>query len=146
MSDNYHVTELLPAYALGILDEAEAVQISEHLSDCIVCQSELDAYQNVAAQLSLTGVVSDPPPDLKRRLLDRIQTPLSTTEPRSQKPRPQWVPRLLSAWSVVSLLLILALAVGSFSMLLPQRDRNYARRSRVPHRGRGWPQWSNNCR
>ena len=113
MPDNNHVTDLLPAYALDSLDEDEAVQVSEHLSDCTECQSELYAFQAVAAQLSLTGPVSDPPPDLKRQLFDRVQKPLPTAETPVQKPQEPWIPRLLSAWSVVSLVLILALGLGS---------------------------------
>ena len=113
MPDNNHVTDLLPAYVLGSLDDDEAVQVAEHLSDCAVCQSELDAYQAVTAQLSLTGTVSEPPPDLKQRLFDRVHKPLETAETSAQKPWGQWVPRLLSAWSVVSLILILALGFGS---------------------------------
>ncbi len=116
MLDNNHVIELLPAYALGCLDEDEAVQISEHLSDCSICQSELDAYQTVTAQISLAGAITEPPPVLKQQLFDRLQIPRSSPSASSRKYRWGLAPRFLSAWGVVSLLLILALSAGSFYM------------------------------
>jgi anti-sigma-K factor RskA len=112
MIDNEHLLDLLPAYSLGSLEEEEAIKVSEHLSGCSLCQSEFASYQAVSAQLALAGVESDPPPDLKSQLFDQLGIPPSTTtrEPSSVRPR------LLPAWGLASLILIIALAVGSIYM------------------------------
>ena len=64
-----HVNELLAAYTLDCLDEAEKVEVARHLAQCAQCQSELRAYQEVAALLPLGAPLVDPPPDLKGRLM-----------------------------------------------------------------------------
>ena len=113
MLDDKHVLDLLPAYALGSLDEGEAVRVSEHLPGCSECRSELEAYQTVAAQLSLGGRETDPPQGLKRRLFDQLRLPDQSKSMKPDETRQRPVPRLLAAWSVVSLVLILVLAFGS---------------------------------
>lgn len=116
MIDDKHVIDHLPAYALGSLDDEEAVQVSDHLSVCSECRSELETYQTVAAQLALAGVESNPPPSLKNNLFDQLQIP-QTTKSRDDGKERQWLaPRVLTVWSLVSLFLILALAVGSIFM------------------------------
>ncbi len=79
MIEDKHVIDLLPAYALGSLEEDEADQVSEHLTGCSLCQSEFAAYQSVANQLALAGVESDPPPDLKNQLFNQLGIPQFTT-------------------------------------------------------------------
>ena len=116
MIDDKHVLDLLPGYALGSLDEEEALQVSEHLPGCSICRSELDAYQVVTSQLALAGVETDPPPALKKQLYDQLEIPPSATIGDSGNDRWRLTPRILSVWSLVSLLLILALAVGSIFM------------------------------
>src|SRR6185295_16940623 len=120
MSDP-HVLELLPAYVLGSLAEAERRLISEHLAGCPACTAELLAYQTVADQLALTAPAAIPSPDLKRRLMARLQTPPAT--PLSQI-RPSWGQRLGLNFSprlvgVAGFLLIAVLAVSN--LLLWQR-------------------------
>lgn len=67
------IIELLPGYALGCLDEAERVSVLEHLAICSACRTETRAYQAIVAQLALTAPEADPPPNLKQRLMNRIQ-------------------------------------------------------------------------
>jgi anti-sigma-K factor RskA len=113
MLEENHVIDLLPAYSLGCLDEEQVSQVSEHLPGCSECRSVLDAYQSVAAQLALAGDESDPSPSLKGRLFDQLRIPQPIETKTSGEDRWRVAPRILSAWSVVSLLLILALALGS---------------------------------
>jgi len=116
MIEDKHVIDLLPAYALGSLEEDEADQVSEHLTGCSLCQSEFAAYQSVANQLALAGVESDPPPDLKNQLFNQLGIPQFTTTHEASSDGWRLAPRILSAWSFASLLLIVALAVGSIYM------------------------------
>jgi anti-sigma-K factor RskA len=123
MSTNTHVFELLPAYALGSLDEDEHLLVVEHLSTCPVCVAQLSAYQALAGELALAAPQASPSPALKRRLMARL--------PSAPAPRPgrtwlapwQQLPifarRAALAWGIVSFLLILGLAASN--LLLWQR-------------------------
>jgi anti-sigma factor RsiW len=118
MPDQTHVLESLPAYALGSLDEAEARLVATHLAGCTVCRTELGAFQAVVEQL-LPAPDAAPPPDLKRRLMDRVRSLRPATVSRPRAARRPWRQRLGPVWGIASLLLILALAAAS--LLLWQR-------------------------
>ena len=116
MFDDTHVLELLPADALGSLDEDEARLVADHLIGCLVCRAELGAFQMVADQLALTAPDASPPLDLKRRLVDRIPAVYPRTLAQPQAAWRRLMSRLLPAWGPVSLLRILALAVVNLSL------------------------------
>ena len=78
MPDTTHVLELLPAYALDCLDEEEARQVAEHVAACHFCRAELRAFQEVTGQLALMAPDVPPPPELRARLQERIQSLKST--------------------------------------------------------------------
>lgn len=118
MSDE-HVLDSLPAYALGSLDAAEARPVEDHLASCWICRSELNTFQTVADQLSLAVPVAVPSPDLKERLMQRVQTARPGQRSPVQAPKRSWLERLLPAWSLASLGLIVLLA--GFNLLLWQR-------------------------
>jgi anti-sigma-K factor RskA len=116
MSDDNHVLDSLPSYALGCLEGTEALRVVEHLGRCPGCRRELHAVQAVADQLALAAPQSTPPRELKRRLMDRVRGP----RPAPAAPiRPPLVSRLLPAWAALSLLLVLAL--GGASLVFWQR-------------------------
>jgi anti-sigma-K factor RskA len=73
MSNQEHVVELIPAYALDCLDDDEALQVARHIALCAGCREELSAYEAVVAQLALAVPDVEPPADLKRRLMARIE-------------------------------------------------------------------------
>ncbi|HLO32814.1 MAG TPA: anti-sigma factor [Anaerolineales bacterium] len=110
MSVDAHVLDLLPAYALGSLDADEASQVEQHLLSCVICRNESNAFQAVAEQLSFAAPIMAPPPDLKDRLMQRIQAERpkqKVSAPRSKRP---WLERLLPVWGLASLCLVIALA------------------------------------
>lgn len=126
MSTDLHISELIPAYALDCLDEDELVMVSEHLEICSACRAELRSYQTVADQLVLAVPDAAPPPELKRRLMDRVQSSRPTPPPQ---PRLLWwrslttlMQRTTPVWGLVSLLLILGLAVSNL-LLWQQANR-----------------------
>ena len=111
-----HVLDLLPAYAIGSLDADELQRVEEHLLSCWICRNELSAFQTVADELSLAAPAAVPSVDLKDRLMKRVQAARSKGWERVSPPmpaRPFWE-RLLLAWGLASLVLIVALATSNF--------------------------------
>jgi len=68
-----HVLSLLPAYALGILDEEESVEVSQHVASCPACRAEFQCYLAVVDQLALAAPDAAPPARLKQRLVQRVE-------------------------------------------------------------------------
>ena len=119
MSDEAHILDLLPAYALGSLDSDEVSRVEEHLSSCLICRNESNSFQAVADQLSFAMPAAAPSPDLKDRLMQRVKTTRPQPRPFVQNPARSWLDRLLPAWSLASLFFIFVLA--GFSLFLWQR-------------------------
>jgi anti-sigma-K factor RskA len=119
MSDETHILDLLPAYALNSLEADEVRRVEEHLSGCLICRNESNAFQHVADQLSFAAPDALPSPELKDRLLQRVQA--TRPQPRTTVPVPSrsWLERLLPAWGLASLVFIFVLA--GFNLLLWQR-------------------------
>lgn len=122
-----HVSDLLPGYALACLDEAEVAQVKEHLAACTACRAELRTYQALADQLPLAAPQVEPPGRVKAAVMDRIQ---AQTRPATRpQPFPSWwqafsgwARQLTPAWSLASLVLVLALAASNL-LLWRQVDR-----------------------
>jgi anti-sigma-K factor RskA len=137
---NEHVIELLAAYALGSLEEQEAKLVSSHLAICQHCQSELADYQQVADLLPLAAPQADPSPQLRSRLMQRLDSAsmgstiagAEAVKVEASASRPQPIPQppgraigetirawlAGSIWRPVALLLIVALLAGNVFLLL----------------------------
>src|SRR5262245_61176423 len=63
------IAELGDAYALGLLDPAEARQLEEHVEKCPPCRAQLDADIAAAAALALAPPQVEPPARLRDALL-----------------------------------------------------------------------------
>lgn len=118
MAADNHFFEYLPTYALGSLDPAEQIEVSEHLRNCPACTAELAFYQAVTADLALAAPDALPSADLKRRLLARVQKQPSHIPSQAQVPWwqrwPNFSQRVVLAWGVASFLLILVLLASNF--------------------------------
>jgi anti-sigma-K factor RskA len=118
LSHETHVLDLLPAYAIGSLEADELKRVEEHLLGCWVCRNEANALQTVVDELSLAAPVAAPSPDLKDRLMQRVHSmnpvrPQTRERVSPQAPvRPFWE-RLLPAWGLASLFLIVGLAAST---------------------------------
>ena len=75
-----HVFDLLPCYALGILDEEETLMVSRHLSHCAVCRAELETYSETPTHLALAAPRLTPCTDLKARVLSRVHAAAGQNE------------------------------------------------------------------
>jgi anti-sigma-K factor RskA len=67
-----HVIDLLPAYALGSLDEDESVLVGIHLKECELCRRELFAYQEVVGVLAYTLPQQEPANQVKENLMQQV--------------------------------------------------------------------------
>jgi anti-sigma-K factor RskA len=119
MSEDAHVFDLLPAHAIGSLDADEVRRVEEHLLSCLLCRNEFDSLQAATEQLSLAAPVTDPSPALKERLMQRVQATRPSESISQPAPVRSFWERLLPAWGVASLFLIVALA--GFNFILWQR-------------------------
>jgi anti-sigma-K factor RskA len=115
MSAEEHVFDLLPSYALDCLNEDETILVSEHLAVCADCRAELPAYQFTVDQLALAQPETAPPPELKTRLMERIQPAPSTDQARLswRDAFAVFLRRAAPAWGAAGLLLLLVLGVSN---------------------------------
>jgi anti-sigma-K factor RskA len=89
MKPENHVTDQIPAFALNILDAAEAAQVKAHLATCAACQEELQAQQEVVGLLSLAIPTMTPSPALKTRLMQEIKGDPAVISPKMPTPKTQ---------------------------------------------------------
>ena len=71
MAANEHaiVWELLPVYALGSLEAAEASGVRRHVAGCPECRDELSVYERLVDVLALAALEVAPSAGLRGRLL-----------------------------------------------------------------------------
>ena len=103
------IRELIPAYALGSLDDDERAMVARHLQLCSACRAEMNSYEAVAGALALAVPSATPSPDVRRRLLREVHGRTSTA------PRRQPIPRLPAgrrAWPVMAVVGLAAVVVG----------------------------------
>jgi anti-sigma-K factor RskA len=115
-----HPNDLLPAYALGSLDEEEMTIVIHHLVDCEICQQELRAYQDIVDQVPLGISLTDPPADLKQKILGNVETQI---EPVRRGRESTWRERISilflrvsPLWGLASLVLIFALVISNLQL------------------------------
>ncbi|HUE00181.1 MAG TPA: cupin domain-containing protein [Bryobacteraceae bacterium] len=71
--------EAVALYSAGILEPERASELDRHLeAGCAVCASELQAFQETAAQLAYSLPERKPPTSLRGRLMDRIAPKAAT--------------------------------------------------------------------
>ncbi len=66
------IIDLLPAYALGMLETDESTAVFHHLNACAACRQEVASYQTIADALPLAAAEMEPSPALKGQLMARI--------------------------------------------------------------------------
>jgi anti-sigma-K factor RskA len=122
-----HVTEQLPAYALGILEIDEQAAVAEHVAACPICQGELASYQAISGDLATLVPPVEPPPALRARLRQTVGD--APAGPQQVPPVPLAAQRALAArtwfdalrdwlagpiWRPLALALLVVLALGLF--------------------------------
>jgi anti-sigma-K factor RskA len=72
MDENDHISDLLPAYALGVLDPDEIKLARAHLEECEHCRLELEAYHSVSEKLVLAVPAYHPPQGLREKIMQAV--------------------------------------------------------------------------
>lgn len=67
-----HPLDMLEAYALSALDDAEAAQVEAHLDECGACNREVTQLQRTAARLGESVERRAPPAVVRARLLETV--------------------------------------------------------------------------
>ncbi|MDQ3107992.1 MAG: anti-sigma factor [Actinomycetota bacterium] len=97
------VQELLGAYALDALDDAEVDIVDVHLRTCPRCRAEVEEFRETAAQLAFGGVSAPP------GVWEKIQEALEEAPPKLELARV--IPLRASRWQTVGARLTAAAAV-----------------------------------
>lgn len=92
------ILELIPAYALNVLEEEEAEVVGRHLTGCETCRAELAAYNQVTDQLAFAVADAQPAAHLKQRLMARIETGEETAVSSAKPGLWQTITTTLQTW------------------------------------------------
>ncbi|MGX1928322.1 HEAT repeat domain-containing protein [Flagellimonas sp. 2504JD4-2] len=118
-----HVSDLLPEYLDNVLPKAKVIEVEEHLSDCAVCQKELEELQTLfkAFANEPTVVPSD-------KLRSKFEEALEIEKAGTTKVVSLSAERRKSSWAsnMLKVAASIALLVGSFQMgsVFQQRKGN----------------------
>lgn len=109
-----HIIELLGAYVAGCLDEGECQEVESHLETCENCRRGLEAYVRVLDDLPLRIALSEPPPDIREKIIERARTDIITmSEPTAYRARPNRVSKFVLVWMAINILYIFLSSVNS---------------------------------
>ena len=101
--DETEADDLLAAYALDALPEAEARRVEEHLRSCAEHRAAAAELRQTGSMLSLTVEEGEPSPELRRRIIEAVKaSPARSSAPERETPRapvlalprrfPSWLP------------------------------------------------------
>jgi anti-sigma-K factor RskA len=126
MNDDKHISDLLPGFVLGALNDAETVHVAEHLAKCSECRVELQGYQEVVDQISMAAPESEPPEALKEIVLGQIKTRSKQNQPSGSSGGLRWWTAFFrsaqKAWAAAALALVAILMISN--LLLWQQLNN----------------------
>ncbi len=122
MTTHQEFENLIPAFALGCLDEDEAVRLAEHCAVCPTCRAELAGYQDTISQLALAAPLAEPAPQMQQRLTERIR---STGGVDTQRSGNRWQTMLaglkhsVPVWGAVVVLLLIGVGLEYMWLATP---------------------------
>jgi anti-sigma factor RsiW len=114
------IEDLLPAYALDAIDDADRERIESHLRECSDCRHDIDEYRSVTAMLAFAAPQVEPSASLKQRVLEA-----TVAKPRALRESPSFAANLSTwftnlfrapAFSAMTLVFVIALGVWNLSL------------------------------
>jgi anti-sigma-K factor RskA len=79
--DSGTIHELSAAYALDALDPAEEREFEQHLRTCDECREDVASFEAAAAALAFGVESPEPPPALRGRILERVESERAVVVP-----------------------------------------------------------------
>ena len=114
------VRDLLPEFALDVLDPAEARDVERHLGGCAGCRKEAEEFREGAVRMAFALPAATPEPGLRERVKDRVSAAERSEARRT--PRRSASRRTLRVVAAAGLAAAI-LAGGSFSWALAMRGQ-----------------------
>lgn len=90
MNEHTQISDLLPLYVSGGLDDDQRMAVEQHIPGCAACQADLALWQVVAGEINAAAQAVTAPQDLAERALARIRQ-----TPRRASARPAALRRIL---------------------------------------------------
>ncbi len=118
MNEHQEIIDNIPAYALGILGDAETEWVEAHLADCASCTAELYAYQETVGLLGHAVPEMQAPEALKEKVM--AQARQAAAKPAQKVKQSPWRPRAIAGtpgFSVASVAVILLLVISNLVLL-----------------------------
>jgi anti-sigma-K factor RskA len=117
--DHERFDELKDAFVLGALPEEERRELEEYLAEHPERQAEIDELGTVAGLLALSPQEQEPPPELRRRIMDAVEAEAGRPRVESRS----WLARMRESLGVRGLALgaaaaMLVIGLFSWNMLL----------------------------
>jgi anti-sigma-K factor RskA len=123
------IHDLVAPYALGALTASERSRFERHLEDCSTCSRELPGLESAAAALAVDVEDADPPPGLRRRIVEAAVSERVPARARPIRHRPWVVP---AAASLAAAAACAAVGLGVWAVRLSgDLDRASTRRADV---------------
>jgi anti-sigma-K factor RskA len=108
MNDEHAVRDLLPGYALGILEDGEMSGVREHLARCASCRDELAGFRDVTGRMAAALPDGAPRTALEGRIMDAIAGPRRRRRPAAGSRRGAW-----PVLTAVAAMCVIALGAGN---------------------------------
>jgi anti-sigma-K factor RskA len=105
------------SYALDVLDEREELEFEEHLASCERCREELASLREAAASLAYGAAGPEPPPELKRHILEQARAERPNVIPFPE--RRKWAAPIAAAAALAA---ACALGIGVWATTRPGGD------------------------
>ncbi len=109
-----HRTDLIEAYALNALDEAERSVVEQHIAVCASCRHLARTSEDAVNMLSLVARPAQPPLRCKRVVMERIEREQFLTQPTPRRTQRR-VP--LASWAAAAAIAVAIVMSGwSFNL------------------------------
>jgi anti-sigma-K factor RskA len=112
--DHERFDELKDAFVLGALPQEERQEFEEYLAEHPERQAEIDELGTVAGLLALSPPEQEPPPELRRRIMDAVGAEAGRPH-ESRRSVLAWIGDLLSARNLALGAVAAMLVIGLFS-------------------------------
>lgn len=125
------VRDLLPEFALDVLDPSDAGQVEVHLETCPACRKEAEGFREGAVRFALMVPEATPAPSLGERVAQRVASASrERATPRSRREASRRTLRAVAAAGLAAAIL----AAGSFTWALAMRDQVEKQQSVIDQR------------